>query len=259
MRPDAVAHSDSKSRFSNRVEDYVRYRPGYPAEILSLLRKECGLTSESVIADIGSGTGISTDLFLKNGNHVFAVEPNREMREAAERLLTGSQCFTSVNGTAEATSLPDQSMDFVVAGQAFHWFDPERSRTEFKRILRAPGWVVLIWNDRRTDSTPFLVGYEQLLQDFATDYQQVDHKRINADVLRNFFHTEPHLASFPNFQHFDFTGLKGRLLSSSYAPAVGQPNHQEMLESLKRLFETSQENGRVTFEYDTKVFYGKLG
>jgi SAM-dependent methyltransferase len=251
--------SNSTNRFSNRVEDYIRYRPGYPTEILSLLQKECGLTDESIIADIGSGTGISTEMFLKHGNNVFAIEPNRDMREAAERLLKSYPKFTSVIGTAEETTLSDNSVDFVVAGQAFHWFDQERSRAEFKRILRPHGWVVLIWNDRRTDATPFLEDYEKLLQTFSTDYSQVDHKRINFDVLRKFFRAEPRRASFPNFQHFDFTGLKGRLLSSSYAPAAGQPMHEEMLHALKEMFDSRQQNNRVTFQYDATVFYARVG
>src|SRR5437660_4475378 len=178
-------------RFSNRVENYLRYRPRYPKEIVQLIETECGLRSESSIADIGSGTGILAELFLRNGNHVFGIEPNREMREAGERLLAIYTRFTSVAGTAEATTLPDQSIDLITAGQAFHWFDRDSCRKEFMRILRPGGWVVLVWNDRRIDSTPFLAAYEQLLVTYGTDYQQVDHKRIDSAVLREFFKGEP--------------------------------------------------------------------
>jgi len=180
------------------------------------------------------------------------------MREPAERLLAIYTRFTSVAGTAEATTLPDQSIDLITAGQAFHWFDRDSCRKEFMRILRPGGWVVLVWNDRRIDSTPFLAAYEQLLVNYGTDYQQVDHKQIDFAVLREFFKGEPSTKTFPNYQHLDFEGLKGRLLSSSYVPEAGQPRHGEMLEALGKLFESHQSDGRITFEYDTLVYYGRL-
>jgi SAM-dependent methyltransferase len=248
---------DPTQRFSNRVENYVRYRPRYPKEIIPLLQKECRLTKESVVADTGSGAGFLTEMFLKYGNQVFGVEPNREMREAGERLLKNHTNFTSVDGTAETTTLPDRSVDIVVAGQAFHWFDQSRCRVEFTRILRPQGWVVLVWNDRRTDATPFLAEYERLLETYATDYKEVNHRRIDSAALKKFFGAKPNRASFPNFQHFDFAGLKGRLLSSSYAPAAGQPKHEDMLAAIKKLFDIHQQNGQVTFEYNTIVFCGR--
>ena len=245
-------------RFSSRVENYIRYRPHYPAQIISMLKDECGLKAESVIADIGSGTGFLAELFLRNGNRVLGVEPNREMREAGERLLVTFPRFTSVEGTAEATTLAARSIDFVIAGQAFHWFDREQCRAECVRIMRPGGWVVLVWNDRRTDSTRFLSAYEKLLRDFGTDYDQVNHKRIDAAVLRKFFRAEPALKIFPNHQHFDLVSLTGRLLSSSYVPDAGQPGHAEMLDALKSIFDQHCKNGRVTFEYDTVIYYGRL-
>jgi SAM-dependent methyltransferase len=178
---------DPTQRFSNRVDDYVRYRPHYPPGVLDLLREGIGLTPRTVIADVGSGTGISTELFLQNGNTVFAVEPNPEMRAAAKRLLGGRANFHSVNGTAEATMLPDGSADCVVAAQAFHWFDPEKTRAEFRRILRAGGWVVLLWNTRLKDATAFSRAYEKLLLTFGTDYAQVQHERIDAAGLQRFY------------------------------------------------------------------------
>jgi SAM-dependent methyltransferase len=250
--------TDPTLRFSGRVENYVRYRPDYPREILKLLETDCGLSSEAIVGDIGSGTGILAKLFLENGNAVYGVEPNREMRVAGERLLQSFPGFTSIEGTAEATTLPNQTLDFITAGQAFHWFDLDPARQEFKRILRPEGWVVLIWNDRRIESTAFLKGYERLLHTYATDYALVDHKRIDAPVLRQFFGSEPHLRKLPNFQRFDFTSLKGRLLSSSYVPEAGQPKYAPMLAALEKLFEEHEENGIVTFEYDTTMYYGML-
>jgi SAM-dependent methyltransferase len=245
-------------RFSSRVGNYVRYRPGYPKEILGLLKTECRLTRESLIADVGSGTGKLTELFLANENVVFGVEPNQEMREAGERLLSRFTNFTSVAATAEATTLPDASIDFIIAGQAFHWFDRKRCRIEFARILKRGGWVVLAWNDRQTDTTPFLEEYEKLLKVYATDYSKVDHKQIDDEVVREFFGYAPGKKKFPSSQEFDYDGLEGRLLSSSYAPEQGQPGYTEMIRDLKKLFETRQEGGHVDFAYDTVVYYGKL-
>ncbi|HEV2319720.1 MAG TPA: class I SAM-dependent methyltransferase [Verrucomicrobiae bacterium] len=248
---------DPTKRFSNRVENYVRYRPGYPAEIIALLRDECGLTSASVIADIGSGTGKLSELFLNAGCEVFGVEPNKEMREAGERMNHTN--FTSIDASAEETTLPRHSIDFVTAGQAFHWFDRDRCRPEFQRILKNGGWVVIIWNDRQDDTTPFLTAYEKLLEQFGTDYAQAHHRRADKpEVIRAFFGNEPHFKSFHNTQQFDFEGLKGRLLSSSYAPVAGQLKYEEMLGELKRIFDTYQRNGTVAFEYDTHVYYGRL-
>ena len=244
-------------RFSNRVENYVRYRPGYPSEIITLLRDECGLTKGSIVADIGSGTGKLSELFLNAGCRVFGVEPNKEMREAGERVPFPN--FTSVNASAEETTLPSKSVDFVTAGQAFHWFDQKRSRAEFSRILKPGGWVVIIWNDRCDDTTPFLAAYERLLEQFGTDYAQAHHRRADKpEVIQAFFGQEPRFKSFPYAQHFDFEGIKGRLLSSSYAPVAGQPKHDEMLAELKRIFEQYQEKGMVEFEYNTHVYYGRF-
>jgi SAM-dependent methyltransferase len=143
-------------RFSTRVEDYISYRPGYPPEIIDELSKQCGLTPDSIIADIGSGTGKSSDPFVRNGNLVFGVEPNPGMRKAAEQIFQQFPRFKSVEGNAETTTLPDGSVDFVVAAQAFHWFDQAAFRLEAKRILKPEGWVVLFWNGRKLESTPFL-------------------------------------------------------------------------------------------------------
>jgi SAM-dependent methyltransferase len=244
-------------RFSNRVADYVRYRPGYPVGIIDLLHDECGLTKNSVIADIGSGTGKLSELFLKFGCPVFGIEPNKEMRQAGEQMSFPN--FTSIDAVAEATTLLARSVDFITAGQAFHWFDHAQCRAEFLRILKPGGWAVIIWNDRRADTTPFLADYERLLAEFGTDYAQASHRRTDKpEVIRAFFGIEPRFKNFHQTQHFDFEGIKGRLLSSSYAPAAGQPKHEEMLAALKQIFEARQENGTVAFEYETHVYYGHL-
>jgi ubiquinone/menaquinone biosynthesis C-methylase UbiE len=250
---------DPKSRFSNRVDDYVRYRPTYPTEVLRVLENDAGLTSAAVIADIGSGTGISAKLFLEHGNTVYGVEPNLEMRAAAEKILDGNAKFHSIDGSAEQTTLPDGSVDFVVAGQTFHWFDQPKARKEFSRVLKPGGWVVLMWNSRRTGNTPFLCDYEGLLREFATDYTQVGHRLVDDSVIGQFFSPEAYIfRSLPNSQSLDRPGLIGRIASSSYMPAEGHPSHAAMLSAVEKLFERNQQGGRVKIEYDTVVYFGHL-
>ena len=249
----------STQRFSSRVDNYIKYRPGYPAAVVETLTKECGLTAGSIVADIGSGTGILSELFLKNGQQVIGVEPNREMREAGERLLKKHPKFTSVDGTAEATTLPDESVNFVTAGQAFHWFDRGRTRQEFSRVLKPNGWVVLIWNERLTDTSAFARAYEELLQKYGTDYAAVDHRNVDADAIQTFF--GPCVcwrAEFENLQVVDFDGVRGRLLSSSYTPEPGHPNYQSMLDALRVIFDQHQVNDTVSFDYVTRLYYGHL-
>ncbi|MGH9752741.1 MAG: class I SAM-dependent methyltransferase [Blastocatellia bacterium] len=246
-------------RFSSRVENYIKHRPGYPQRIIETLRDECGLTPDSIIADVGSGTGILAEMFLRNGNMVYGIEPNQGMREAAEALLKDYPRFHSVAAQAEETALDGTSVDFITAGQAFHWFDREKAKTEFARILKPQGWVALIWNERVTTTTPFLAAYEQLLKDYSTDYEQVDHRRIDDKVIRDFLGSERFsLKQFKNVQVFDYDGVKGRLLSSSYAPEEGHPNYEPMLAELERIFRAYQTEGKVVFEYVTQMYYGRI-
>ena len=251
--------NDPTGRFSTRVADYAKYRPGYPPAVLRLLEDECGLRPESVVADVGSGTGILSELFLRNGNRVYGVEPNREMREAGEQLLAAYTNFVSVDGRAEATTLDDGSVDFVTAGQAFHWFEPPRARVEFRRVLRAGGWVVLVWNDRRTSGTPFLEEYERLLLEYGIDYREVSAKYAEESMLAALYGpSEIRAKTFDNEQVFDFDGLRGRLASASYTPQPGHPNFEPLMRELEALFRRHERDGRVVYAYDTKVFYGRL-
>jgi len=250
--------SNSTSRFSDRVENYVRYRPGYPPEVMQELKTECGLNPRHVVADVASGTGIWTRLLLENGNPVFGVEPNAEMREAGEGLLGAFPKFRSVAGAAEATTLADHSVDFVTAAQAAHWFDRAGARREFVRILKPGGWLVLLWNERLTDSTAFLREYEQLLLTYATDYQDIRHEHTTS-AIREFFDPAPFQErTFAMRQEFDYTGVEGRLLSSSYAPAPGHPRHAPMLRELRRVFDANAVGSRAAFEYKTRLYFGQL-
>ena len=248
---------DSTKRFSNRVADYVRFRPRYPEGLIPLLKKEIGLDKSWTIADVGSGTGISTEPFLKHGNAIVGIEPNDEMRQAAESLLAQYPNFKSINGTAEATGIENGSVDAVIAGQAFHWFDPEKSQTEYRRILKPGGWVILIWNRRLIDASAFSRDYEALLNTHGIDYAKVRHDHIDKGTITRFFANGHQYRSLPNEQVFDFEGLRGRLLSSSYVPAEGQPGFAPMIEELKRIFEEHNESGRVRFDYETDIYFGR--
>jgi SAM-dependent methyltransferase len=250
--------SNATSRFSDRVDNYIRYRPGYPRQVVETLKSECDLKREHRIADIASGTGIWTRLLLENGNNVIGVEPNAEMRQAAERLLDSFPNFTSVAATAEGTTLPDHSLDFVTAAQAAHWFNREQSRQEFVRILKPGGWLVLLWNERLTDSTPFLRDYEQLLLTYGTDYQDIRHERTT-DAVNEFFDPDPFQErTFPMRQEFDYAGIEGRLLSSSYAPGPDHPQHAPMLRDLRRIFDAHAVNGPAAFDYKTRLYFGQI-
>jgi ubiquinone/menaquinone biosynthesis C-methylase UbiE len=254
-----MTFTDSKQRFSNRVADYVHYRPGYPSAVRDVLRAECGLKSGHIIADIGSGTGFLSELFLKNGNRVFGVEPNEAMRQAGEEYLASYDGFVSINGSAESTTLDHASVDFVTAGQAFHWFDQNAARAEFLRILKPASWVVIIWNERLTDTTPFVREYEDLLRKFGTDYASVKESYPNEQHMREFFGANTYSShTLPNFQEFDFDGVAGRLRSSSFIPTQDLPNFAPMMAELQRIFGAHNLDGRVRLEYTTHIYFGRL-
>lgn len=254
----SIFMSDSTQRFSNRVDNYVKYRPYYPIEIIFFLEKQIGFNKDFIVADIGSGTGIFSQLFLDYGNKVYGVEPNEPMRNKAEELLNQYSLFKSINGTAEQTMLQDENIDLVTAAQAFHWFDAQKTKTEFKRILNTSGYCCLIWNERLVASA-FEKAYEQLLKDYSTDYTKVDHRNIDDKKIEAFFSPNKIIKqSFSNKQVFDFDGLKGRLLSSSYAPDETHSNHNAMIKALKNLYDSFNENNSVHFDYETKVFLSKM-
>jgi ubiquinone/menaquinone biosynthesis C-methylase UbiE len=250
---------DPAARFSDRAEDYVKYRPHYSPEVVQALQEACGLRPEHLIADVGCGTGLLAKILLDNGNRVIGVEPNAAMRRAGEDYLAAYPKFSMVDGSAEATSLPDENVDFVVAGQAFHWFQPDETRTEFARILKPKGWAVLVWHDRNVDSTPFLRAYEDFVRRHSTDYEQVTHKYLAsyAALERFFAPNKMTLIQQHNQQRLDFDGLRGRLLSSSYIPKSGE-RYDAMSRELPQLFSDNATNGYVVLQYDTKIYFGHL-
>jgi SAM-dependent methyltransferase len=250
--------ASSTTRFSDRVADYVRFRPHYPAELVPLLRREGLLPENGIVADIGSGTGISTKMFLEHGHRVLAVEPNVDMRSAAEEWLAGEAGFVSVNGTAETTTLGDAVADMVFAAQAFHWFDRPAAKREFARILKPGGATVLCWNNR-DETDAFQQEYERALREHLPDYTYVSHKYLTEDEIAEFFTPLPlRKASLPYEQTFDLAGLKGRLLSSSYCPKSG-PNHDAIMQRMEELFAQYAQNGTLRFSYVTDVYWGGAG
>ncbi|WP_201763437.1 class I SAM-dependent methyltransferase [Chengkuizengella marina] len=246
--------SDQVKRFSNRVENYVKYRPSYPKKVIDFLYNELGLKQISKIADVGSGTGIFSNLLLYRGSKVFSIEPNQEMRESAENALENYDNYFSINGSAEFTTLPDDSVDFIVSAQAFHWFDLQKTKEEFKRILKPNGKVVLIWNNRLTEESEFSIAYERILKKYANDYNEVNHQNIGHRELNSFFNNRGHKTfTCSNYQVFNFEQLKGRLLSSSYSPVPGESNYETIMEQLRDVFHLYNQNGQVTFHYNTEV------
>lgn len=250
---------DPTQRFSDRVDDYVATRPSYPPAVLETLHTAGLLHPSDIIADLGSGTGILAKLFLDSGNMIYGVEPNPQMRAAGEAELRGYPRFQSVDGRAEQTGLPDLSVDGITAGQAFHWFDPAATRAECRRILRPNGWVALIWNERIIGATPFLHGYEDLLQRLSSDYESSRHRSVPTEAIESLFGVAGYaVAEFSNHQSLDEAGVVGRARSSSYVPAPGHPNHDQFFTELVSLFRSHQENGEVRFEYITRMYYGRL-
>ncbi len=250
--------SDPTSRFTNRVADYAASRPGYPDALYDVLWERAELRSGSPVADLGSGTGISSEPLLQRGATVFCVEPNAAMREAAEAALAGYSGFSSVAGRAERTGLAGHSVDLAVAAQAFHWFDGAAVRRECARILRPGGSAAIIWNERRLAGSPFLEGYERLLLEYGTDYRSVRHENVTSADLAAFFGGPYHASVFPNLQIFDLEGLQGRVRSASYAPPPGHLAHEPMMAALGRLFDACEADGRVRMLYDARLYIGKL-
>lgn len=245
-------------RFSSRVDNYVRYRPSYPAAVLDILRDEIGLDETAVIADLGSGTGLLSKLFLDNGYTVYGVEPNADMRAAGESFLTAYSNFYSIDGPAEATTLPDNSVDLITAGQAFHWFDREACKPEFQRILRPGGYVVLVWNDQWHEGSPFMRGYRDLLNQYASNYEQATHKNVFEQEIAAFLApAELHSRVVPHKQIFDLAGLLGRAQSSSYNPLPGNPHYEPLMTGLRQLFTEHEDDGWVRFLYQTEIYWGQ--
>lgn len=250
---------DGTQRFSDRADAYAAARPGYPGQLAALLREELRLLPPAVVADLGSGTGLSCLPFLQAGFDVIGVEPNAAMRAAGERFLAAYPNFRSVAGTAEATTLADASVDLAIAAQAAHWFDAAAAHREARRILRPPARAALIWNDRISTGSAFAQGYERLLHDFGTDYEKIRHRHAHHELVVAFFgHARFRHAVLPNPTLIDWPTLVARVQSASYMPTPQAPTYAPMLVRLRALFEAGARDGRVAMDYETRVFFGTL-
>lgn len=251
--------SNPTERFSDRVDNYIKYRPGYPPQVLAYLKDKCGLSTASVIADIGAGTGIFTKLLLDEGYKVYAVEPNQPMRDAAVEQLSVYKNFIPVDGAAEDTTLPDKSIDLIVCAQAFHWFSNNNTKMEFKRILTDNTKTALIWNNRLNDADEFSVAYDALLKNDSVDYNKVNHQNISDIDFKAFFKDGVYeVKKVPNIQVFDEGGLIGRAFSSSYVPPQGSDKGEQFLKLLKGLFNRYNNYGKISFHYQTEIYLGEV-
>ena len=249
--------ADPATRFSDRVADYAKYRPSYPAEAIDAIVRVTGLSAGATVADVGAGTGLSARPFLERGFRVIAVEPNDAMRAAADAWLGAFPGYASRAGTAERTGLRDASVALAIAAQAFHWFRKDEARVELARVVAPPRWVAVLWNERLVD-TPFLRDYEAALHAHAIDYDKVDHRNVDRETIARFFGGDFETLSFPNTQRFDRAGFFGRVLSSSYVPNEGHPKHEAMMAALARIWDERQTDGAVEFRYLTLVHVGML-
>jgi len=251
MIPEIVSLNPT-TRFSDRVENYVKYRPSYPSQIIPFLEETIGLQKDHRIADIGSGTGLFSELFLAKGYEVIGIEPNEAMRRASDRKLSKYGGFTSRAHRAEKTGLRSHSVDLLTVAQAFHWMEMLPTKKEFTRILKPGGHIILAWNIRLKNSA-FMIAYHELKQEFAIEHHAVD--QINPEAIQFFY--EPLKAqekSFDNQQLLDFDALKGQLLSSSYIPLPGNPRYEDMITRLAALFVAHNEKGFVRMNFETKVY-----
>lgn len=251
---------DSKERFTTRAASYIAARPTYPTGLIDILRERCGLNPSAVVADIGSGTGMLSRLLCPHAQTVYGVEPNQAMRESATAHLSEPSNFVSVNGAAEATTLPATSVDLITAAQAFHWFNHDDTRHEFLRILKPNGWTAIIWNDRRYEGTPFAEAYEKLLETHGVDYAKVKARgKGSLEVFDRFFgHNQHKQASIKHNQKLDRDGFVQRIVSASYMPGPGHPRRAAMIEDVNRVFDEHQSDERVEIEYTTNIYYGQM-
>lgn len=245
---------DSQERFSKQVDNYVKYRPHYPTEILNYLQNKYAIHPDMAVADIGSGTGISSKLFLDKGYQVFGIEPNENMRLASTKYLSNYEKFTAINGSAAKTTMQSNCVDIILAGQAFHWFNNEATKIEFERISKEKRLIVFLWNERNTKSD-FEKEYDHFIERYALDYIAIKDRNIEPQNIELFLAPNPcELITFDNSQTLDFEGLKGRLLSSSFIPQQEHIIYEEMIEKLYHLFSKYKENNTITINYLSKVY-----
>lgn len=243
-------------RFTGRTEDYSRSRPNYPDEITGILEREKAISSDSIVADVGSGTGKLAMLFLEHGYRTICVDPNPEMRSRAAMDLRGYPNASILDGTAENTGLDEHSIDLVVAGQAFHWFDPVETRKEFSRILKPGGQVALIWNDRIQAPGSFNDEYERICVEYSNGYHKSGSQALDSSVIREFFGDSMKKFTMENASRQDLEGIRGRYLSASYALPPSDRRYGEAMVEIGNAFSRHSSDGMVSLMYETRLFLG---
>lgn len=250
---------DSKQLFSGRADHYARWRPSYPGPLVDALLGLVFPKENPVIADIGAGTGIFSELLLSRGAVVYGVEPNFDMRETAKRELQRFERFYPVAGSAEHTGLEDQSVDGVSVAQAFHWFDPVKFREECRRILKPGGRVALVWNFL-DDSAPVVRENNRLCKEICQkNVETLAGSAMLQEMCRCFFHDGRYtFIRHPNDFSCDREGFLGLSLSSSYAPKQGEEHYTRFVEALGSLFDRYQTDGRLILPNYAHCYIGRV-
>lgn len=245
-------------RFTGRVEDYERYRLGYPLEMLRTLESKCMLRLRHFIADIGAGTGLLSQLFLEHGNAVIAIEPNPEMRAACERLASFWPGLTVKNATAEDTGLPDTCVDVIGVGRAMHWFDFEAAMREFRRILRPNGWIVLAANGRSGLSKQEHE-LEHIFVEHAPDYKHVKERyQVHHQVTPQLRPESLVRKKIYGEQHVTLDHFLGQVQSYSWTPRLGDPRHEPMQKALREHFDHWHTGGVLHMKTACYITAGQL-
>jgi SAM-dependent methyltransferase len=253
-----VTSFNPTERFSDRADAYVRARPTYPDAVVAHLERAGALGPGATVVDLGVGTGLSAEPFLRAGYAVTGVEPNDAMRESGDRFLAAWPRYRSVKGTAEATGLPAHCARLAIAGQAFHWFDPPRARAEALRILVPGGWAALMWNDREVTGDAFAEGYEALCHRFGRDYDTIRTRHVDPEALAEFFGRVPAMAEFAHVRRLDFETMAALAASASYLPAPGTTGHEPLMKALRGLFDACSSDGMIALRYRLRVHCAPL-
>lgn len=237
------------TRFSDRAEDYARFRPSYPIAAIAAIVENLGHPAHLVAADLGAGTGISSRMLANLGMHVWAIEPNEAMQQAAEPHPR----VTFLTGTAEHTGLLNQSVDLVTCFQAFHWFDPAKTLPEMHRILKHTGRLAVVWNDRDRND-PFTQGYTQIVQQVSNHHPAERRMVAQQPLLNSSEFCNIRYLTFSHQQVLDWHGLMGRANSVSYIPKDPQ-SQQQLVTALEALYtQWADAQGQVYLAYCTQVF-----
>lgn len=251
--------SDATQRFTGRARDYNQYRERYdPDIVLPRLRTWCGVTPAWIVADVGAGTGMLADVFLSNGNRVLAVEPNPDMREACAMLHTNDARLEVIDGTAEESSLPGQSIDLVCMGRSFHWFDVAHAIEEFRRILRPGGWIASIVCGRAGEGSEANLEVEALVRSFTTNQAAPDEARAKYARLPEFLVRDYHHEEIEGSMQMTEQALFGLLRSASHAPLPKDPRFAGLERGTHEVFTRHAVDGCITLVTRYQIDVGRL-